>query len=127
MRVLNFLVLLFFISCKEVSNNKTFSKPNDKHRLVDSVNRELKQKTSLTMLNSPCIEFLNLIADIEKENWISDTIRIQNTKIYPELHREKVVLFNNHPFYHINFKHSKIYKTYNNNFIKKTNRRLTIF
>ncbi len=60
-----------------------------------------------TILHSPCPELQTLVAEIEKINWIPDTIRLPKS-----IDRRKFRYFNNYPFYLFSFQESRIKSAY---------------
>lgn len=117
MRVLIFLVLIIFIGCDEVHHNEMNSQPERKHIFSDSTHTNSLKTTALNIDNFPSVELQDFIKEIEKENWISDTVRLQNTPIYQELNRDEIVYFNNSPFFPIYFENTRLFKTYKSNLI----------
>lgn len=63
--------------------------------------------------NQPCIEIQKFVFQIEQLGWISDTNRLKEVQIYPELDRDQISYFNSKPFYQIAFEESSLSKVKN--------------
>lgn len=102
------LILLVYWGCSE---NMA------KSRIIYTQKTRQNEKSNSTnnkkIKNIPCIEIQEFVVDIEKMNWISDTIRLNKVVDYSELNQKKIKYFNYKPFYPICFKDSKLSRAYN--------------
>jgi len=106
------VLLLFSFGCSPT--------PKDENTLVDTdlikTQEEQPVETPLTnhvISGLPCDELLDFVAQIEKNSWIPDTLRLSKVGIYRELNNQNITYFNGRPFYHIPFDNNRLSYIYN--------------
>lgn len=96
------LLILGFIltlsSCSNSNNSDRSEKPDH------SIEKNGK--------SVPHADFINLTKEIEPMNWIWDTARLTEVKIYSEIERSSVQFFNGMAFYPISFEKTTVAHTY---------------
>lgn len=102
-RTLFFFFLIIFVSCKNETNKTVIKKLQ--------VKKEVNKKDSIKLatnrkIGEPIKEFQKFVINIEENNWFSDTLRLK--KVYPHLTKGKLRLFNNRPFYRIDFNNTEL-------------------
>ena len=117
-------LLAILIGCKE--NGKTSNDDSSNEALqiqietkqsksnseaTSSLNNNEKRDT-FEFKNKPCKELISFVIEIENLNWVSDTLRLNEVKIYPQLDRQSMKIFER-PFYQITFNKSNINEAYN--------------
>tara|TARA_R110002051_G_scaffold296095_1_gene362101 strand:+ start:297 stop:983 length:687 start_codon:yes stop_codon:yes gene_type:complete len=108
-KLILFLFLVTIVSCKSETKKPVAEnlKVTNKVKKSDSIKIKSKRKSG-----EPVKEFQKFVENIEKDNWKSDTLRLKKLN-YP-LIKGKIRLFNNKPFYKIDFNNTELKNSYIN-------------
>ncbi len=60
----------------------------------------------------PIMEFVEFVQELEKQNWVSDTIRVESKNLY-SLEKKSIKLFNQNPFYKIELENTDVIRAFN--------------
>lgn len=88
--ILLFFILLITFGCKNGEQRTDFTKTKNKPTLI-----------------KPTSEFIELVKEIESQDWVNDTSRINKVGLY-NLRGLNVHFYNNYPFYNIPYDKSQV-------------------
>ncbi|WP_040252194.1 hypothetical protein [Psychroserpens mesophilus] len=98
--------LLIFCSCKESNTKNKLINQKEKSIVIDS---SKAQKQELVVHESiPIPELIEFVKEIEKTEWIPDTLRLRKKKLYNYLGNK--TSFNGYPFYSIDYENTDLKK-----------------
>tara|TARA_B100000508_G_scaffold4648_1_gene3719 strand:+ start:975 stop:1739 length:765 start_codon:yes stop_codon:yes gene_type:complete len=104
------LIAIFAWSCSNGSVRNEAGLEKSKPIKIDRASiLENALKESNVFKGKPCIEIQKFVEEIERIGWISDTNRVEKVGFYKELNRKNIEIFNDRPFYRIDFENSDLY------------------
>ena len=104
--ILIFLLAIF--SCKESNKkNRLINLKDEKSVIIDSIKSEKKE--IVVYKNIPIPELIEFVKELEKNEWIPDTLRLRKKRLYEYLGEK--TSFNTYPFYNIDYENTDIKKT----------------
>ncbi|CAL2101704.1 conserved protein of unknown function [Tenacibaculum sp. 190130A14a] len=112
MRIKSIILIAFLIicSCKRVleENSKDSTQKNDIKTVIteDSIISKEKEEKTVIYKSIPIPELIEFVKEIEKSNWIPDTLRLRKKRLYEYLGEK--TLFSDYPFYKIDYQNTDL-------------------